>query len=179
MPKGPTSSKPARPKTHKPRAVPAAAESEAGPSIVPTQNGGGKSAMDDIFSSFAPKREQRDAARQQQAAAAEEAAAAASAAAKRAKKRKRDKVIDPVFGEEYDLDRAVDPQNAKVHRHDSSSGLRVSLALPTAPHSSLAASEAIAASRIAVPAQVYKAHDLGLGRGGGTPLCPFDCKCCF
>ncbi|EOD09190.1 hypothetical protein EMIHUDRAFT_120743 [Emiliania huxleyi CCMP1516] len=106
--------------------------------------------MDDIFSSFAPKREQRDAARQQQAAAAEEAAAAASAAAKRAKKRKRDKVIDPVFGEEYDLDRAVDPQNAKVHRHDSSSGLRV-----------------------------YKAHDLGLGRGGGTPLCPFDCKCCF
>ena len=132
---------------------------------MPTQNGGGKSAMDDIFSSFAPKREQRDAARQQQAAAA-----------KRAKKRKRDKVIDPVFGEEYDLDRAVDPQNAKIHRHDSSSGLRVSLALPTAPYSSLAASEAI---RIAVPAQVYKAHDLGLGRGGGTPLCPFDCKCCF
>ena len=26
---------------------------------------------------------------------------------------------------------------------------------------------------------VYKAHALGLGRGGGTPLCPFDCKCCY
>ena len=26
---------------------------------------------------------------------------------------------------------------------------------------------------------VYKAHALGLGRGGGTPLCPFDCDCCF
>ena len=47
-------------------------------------------------------------------------------------------------------DRVIDPQNAKVHRHDAATGLRV-----------------------------FKAHALGLGQGGGTPLCPFDCKCCY
>lgn len=26
---------------------------------------------------------------------------------------------------------------------------------------------------------VYKAHILKVGEGGGTPLCPFDCACCF
>jgi hypothetical protein len=26
---------------------------------------------------------------------------------------------------------------------------------------------------------VYKAHLLKVGDGGGTPLCPFDCNCCF
>ena len=26
---------------------------------------------------------------------------------------------------------------------------------------------------------VYKAHLLKVGDGGGTPLCPFDCDCCF
>jgi hypothetical protein len=26
---------------------------------------------------------------------------------------------------------------------------------------------------------VYKAHILRVGEGGGTPLCPFDCNCCF
>jgi hypothetical protein len=26
---------------------------------------------------------------------------------------------------------------------------------------------------------VYKAHLLRVGEGGGTPLCPFDCNCCF
>ena len=26
---------------------------------------------------------------------------------------------------------------------------------------------------------VYKAHILKVGEGGGTPLCPFDCNCCF
>lgn len=26
---------------------------------------------------------------------------------------------------------------------------------------------------------VYKAHLLKIGEGGGTPLCPFDCNCCF
>jgi len=26
---------------------------------------------------------------------------------------------------------------------------------------------------------VYKAHLLRVGKGGGTPLCPFDCDCCF
>jgi hypothetical protein len=44
----------------------------------------------------------------------------------------------------------VDPMNARVHRFDQPSGLNV-----------------------------YKAHHLGLGRGGDTPLCPFDCSCCF
>lgn len=70
--------------------------------------------------------------------------------AKRRKKGGGGTHADPVFGEEYDLDAAIDPQNARVHRYDSASGLRV-----------------------------FKAHALGLGRGGGTPLCPFDCKCCF
>lgn len=27
--------------------------------------------------------------------------------------------------------------------------------------------------------RVYKAHLLKVGEGGGTPLCPFDCDCCF
>jgi len=27
--------------------------------------------------------------------------------------------------------------------------------------------------------RVYKAHLLKVGEGGGTPLCPFDCSCCF
>jgi hypothetical protein len=27
--------------------------------------------------------------------------------------------------------------------------------------------------------KVYKAHLLRVGDGGGTPLCPFDCDCCF
>jgi hypothetical protein len=27
--------------------------------------------------------------------------------------------------------------------------------------------------------KVYKAHLLRIGEGGGTPLCPFDCDCCF
>jgi hypothetical protein len=26
---------------------------------------------------------------------------------------------------------------------------------------------------------VYKAHLLRAGDGGGTPLCPFDCNCCY
>ena len=26
---------------------------------------------------------------------------------------------------------------------------------------------------------VYKAHILKVGEGGGTPLCPFECACCF
>lgn len=26
---------------------------------------------------------------------------------------------------------------------------------------------------------VYKAHILKVGEGGGTPLCPFDCDCCY
>lgn len=27
--------------------------------------------------------------------------------------------------------------------------------------------------------KVYKAKALKVGEGGGTPLCPFDCACCF
>ena len=120
----------------------------------------GSAELDDIFGALGAKRKAAAAA------VAEAAAAAACAAAARGgggiaggggKKKKMkgepggsSREIDPVFGEDYDLDRAIDPQNAKVHRHDAASGLRV-----------------------------FKAHDLGLGRGGGTPLCPFDCKCCF
>jgi membrane protein involved in colicin uptake len=108
-------------------------------------------ALDDIFGGLAPKKKQRDAERlMREAADAAAAAEEAAAARKRAKKAKRERIVDPVFGEAYDLDSAIDPQNASVHRFDSASGLRV-----------------------------YKAHALGLGRGGGTPLCPFDCKCCF
>mmetsp|Transcript_8312 Transcript_8312/g.16416 ORF Transcript_8312/g.16416 Transcript_8312/m.16416 type:complete len:260 (+) Transcript_8312:427-1206(+) len=102
--------------------------------------------LDDIFATLGPKRARRDAER---AALKEEDAKAEKRERARAEK-KRKRVVDPVFGEEYDIDRAIDPQNAKVHRFDSQSGLRV-----------------------------FKAHDLGLGRGGDTPLCPFDCKCCF
>lgn len=108
-------------------------------------------ALDDIFGGLTPKKQQRDAERlAREAADAAAAAEEAAAARKRAKKAKRERVLDPVFGEAYDLDSAIDPQNASVHRFDSASGLRV-----------------------------YKAHALGLGTGGGTPLCPFDCKCCF
>ena len=55
-----------------------------------------------------------------------------------------------VPGEEYDPDRMLDPMKARVHRFDNTSGLNV-----------------------------YKAHALALGHGGGTRLCPFDCNCCF
>jgi len=27
--------------------------------------------------------------------------------------------------------------------------------------------------------KVYSTDQLRLGQGGGTPLCPFDCQCCF
>ncbi len=55
-----------------------------------------------------------------------------------------------IFGETYDPGYRIDPNNAKVHRKDAATGLNV-----------------------------YKAQHLGLGLGGGTPLCPFDCDCCF
>ena len=67
-----------------------------------------------------------------------------------AQKRRAELVYDPVFGEAYDPNALVDPQQARVHRIDKDSGFNV-----------------------------YKAHHLGLGRGGDTPLCPFDCKCCY
>jgi hypothetical protein len=106
--------------------------------------------MDDIFGGLSAakqaKREREEQKRQADAAAAVEAAKR-----ERAQSRKqKNMVYDPVFGEAYDLDRVIDPMNAKVHRFDNQSGLNV-----------------------------FKAHDLGLGRGGDTPLCPFDCNCCF
>ena len=27
--------------------------------------------------------------------------------------------------------------------------------------------------------KVYKLEELGVGKGGDTDLCPFDCDCCF
>lgn len=136
--------------------------------------------LDDIFATLAPKRAaakadkaaqraadkaaaraaaQADAARRGPAtaaaarvggAAAREGPADSNSGLPPGRRRKRERVIDPVFGEEYDLDGAVDPQNAQVHRIDRASGFNV-----------------------------YKVHHLGIGRGGGTPLCPFDCRCCF
>ena len=105
--------------------------------------------MDDIFGELSAKksaaRELAEAKRREE----QEAASRATASHRDAKKR-RSKVKDPVFGEEYDPAARVDPMNARVHRFDNASGLNV-----------------------------FKAHALGLGRGGGTRLCPFDCDCCF
>mmetsp|Transcript_36586 Transcript_36586/g.60602 ORF Transcript_36586/g.60602 Transcript_36586/m.60602 type:complete len:197 (+) Transcript_36586:55-645(+) len=110
------------------------------------ETAGDATELDEIFATLAPKRAVRDEARRQQSQQLEEACDL-----QRARKRAgKNVLVDPVFGEAYDLDRAIDPQNAKVHRFDHISGFRV-----------------------------FKAHDLGLGRGGGTPLCPFDCNCCF
>ena len=104
--------------------------------------------LDDIFAGLAGKREAvREAARAAEAAAAVPEAPRDDA---RGKRRRGRFERDNVFGEEYDPSVAIDPQNARVHRFDNPSGLRV-----------------------------FKAHALGLGRGGGTPLCPFDCTCCF
>ena len=27
--------------------------------------------------------------------------------------------------------------------------------------------------------KIYTEEELGIGKGGNTPLCPIDCKCCF
>jgi len=27
--------------------------------------------------------------------------------------------------------------------------------------------------------KIYKEEELKIGHGGGTPLCPFDCNCCY
>lgn len=73
------------------------------------------------------------------------------AAAAAAKKRlSRQLPRDPIFGEAYDPEAVVNPMLAPVHRVDQPTGYNV-----------------------------YKAHALGLGRGGDTALCPFDCKCCY
>ena len=93
----------------------------------------------------------KQAKREREAVAARAADDAAKAEAKKAKAHvRRDIVRDPVFGEEYDPSCTINPQSARVHRFDNPSGLNV-----------------------------YKAHHLGLGKGGNTPQCPFDCWCCF
>jgi hypothetical protein len=94
----------------------------------------------------------KKAVRDAERAAREAEAEAISRAEAKAKKERRraERARDNVFGEEYDPRKVIDPQNARVHRFDNASGLNV-----------------------------FKAHDLGLGRGGDTPLCPFDCKCCY
>ncbi|KAL1522986.1 hypothetical protein AB1Y20_017949 [Prymnesium parvum] len=109
-----------------------------------------KDDMDEIFGGLTAKKLEREELRKAKEAEAAEAAAEAEAARRREKKRRANVVRDNVFGEAYDLNATIDPQNAKVHRVDHESGWNV-----------------------------YKAHHLGLGRGGGTPLCPFDCKCCY
>lgn len=111
------------------------------------RKGKGDAMLDDLFASLAPKKAER---REEQQRASAKQAAEKAAADKAAKAKKKEKVVDPVFGEEYDLDSMVNPQVARVHRIDQRSGLNV-----------------------------YKAHHLGLGRGGYTQLCPFDCTCCF
>ena len=107
--------------------------------------------FDELFGGLvASKRVARERAAETAKAEAE-AAAIAQANAKRDRQQNRQyRERDSVFGEEYDPDVKINPMKAKVHRFDNPSGLNV-----------------------------YKAHALGLGRGGGTPLCPFDCNCCF
>ena len=103
--------------------------------------------FDSLFAGLsAAKRLARERAEAKEQAAAEQA----QAARQEARARKRNTIKDPVFGEEYEVGNMVNPQHARVHRFDNSSGLNV-----------------------------FKAHALGLGQGGGTPLCPFDCNCCF
>lgn len=105
--------------------------------------------FDDLFSGLSKAKAK---ARERAAEEAAAAAAEAKAAAKAAAKAKREaKTLErDIFGETYDPDMKVDPMNAKVHRKDAATGLNV-----------------------------YKAQHLGIGLGGGTPLCPFDCDCCF
>lgn len=105
---------------------------------------------DGLDSIFGEFTSKRIAREEAQMAREEAEAVAAAAERKEAKRLKSGLVRDNVFGETYDPMALVDPQHARVHRVDNESGFNV-----------------------------YKAHHLGLGRGGGTPLCPFDCKCCF
>ena len=130
-------------------APPAAAAASASTAAAGGADDGG---LDDLFGGLVSTKR---AARERAAAAAEEEARAVAARLKAAKREARERnkdgrMRDPVFGEEYDLSATINPQKASVHRFDNASGLNV-----------------------------YKAHALGLGRGGDTPLCPFDCSCCF
>ena len=107
--------------------------------------------IDDIFDGFsAAKQLKAQRALEKQRLQEEQEAAAAKAAKQREAQARKSMVRDPVFGEMYDASRPIDPMSARVHRFDSTSGLNV-----------------------------YKAHALGLGHGGNTRLCPFDCSCCF
>lgn len=132
------------------RAEAVEAEEQLGKPVGKVAGSEGGGALDDIFGGLSSaKRAAKE--RADEAAAAEAASAAARAAVRDDERAQRKNIVrDPIFGEEYDANAAIDPNNARVHRLDSRSGLNV-----------------------------YKAHHLGLGHGGGTPLCPFDCNCCF
>jgi hypothetical protein len=84
-----------------------------------------------------------------------QAAATAKKEANTQKNSKRKSAIDEksssygVIQSEYNAIKIVNPE-APLERIDPESGL-----------------------------PVYKAHLLKVGEGGGTPLCPFDCNCCF
>jgi len=106
--------------------------------------------LDDIFGGLKEKRARAQQRAAAQAQAEAEREARSKARASASASESGGLVQDPVFGESYDPRKKVRPQHARVHRIDRPSGLNV-----------------------------YKAHDLGLGHGGGTPLCPFDCSCCF
>lgn len=108
------------------------------------------SELDDLFGGVvAAKQRKRDRAAQE-ADEAEAARRAAREADKRDRSAQAGAMVDPVFGESYPAGTVLKPQFAQVHRFDNASGLNV-----------------------------FKAHHLGLGHGGGTALCPFDCSCCF
>ena len=114
---------------------------------------------DDLDALFGGLTKAKAEARARAAAAAEAAVQEADAARKAAAAEKRARAAEQrngsglerdIFGEVYDSGAVINPMGARVHRFDNPSGLNV-----------------------------YKAQHLGLGRGGGTPLCPFDCSCCF
>lgn len=65
------------------------------------------------------------------------------------KKNKKVKVTES-FADDNSMNNIIISPEPPVHRRDTESGL-----------------------------PVYKAHLLKVGEGGGTKLCPFDCKCCF
>ena len=106
--------------------------------------------LDDIFGGLSSAKSAAKKRAEASAAAEANAWAAEKAAREKARANRRNMVVDPIFGEAYETDGPIDPNSARVHRFDRGSGLNV-----------------------------YKAHALGLGHGGGTALCPFDCTCCF
>jgi hypothetical protein len=110
----------------------------------------GKGEIDNLFGELSNNKKKRA---QEDAAAAE--AAETEKSRKRSKAHTMMKSMDAAQDASYGLVRSelgphIISPDAPVHRFDRSSGL-----------------------------PVYKAHLLKVGEGGGTPLCPFDCDCCF